>query len=516
MLATNVIGVLRYRPILAGLSGCWSLSKKIGTYAGNSLRVRRSSDSTEQDIGFVGTALDSASLSSFVGTSANTEPNDVYTVLQMHMEGTNGGTTFTDRNGHTCTAVSGATTSTTQAKFGSTSAKFGGNGTTDRVDVTVGDEFDLAGWDFEISAWIYITTLATQDLLMRYITNAASSALNIALSNASGAITANIYSGSSVIGACTSANGVIPANTWTLICYRRIQNAFNLLVNGTSVASAVSTSICNKPAGTTRFSIGGNVTDGSLYTTRGYIDEVRVMIRGVAHTGNYTAETAAFDDTIGSTGYATKVYDQSGNGNNLAQATTTKQPIIVNNGSVLSYIKHNGQTDFFVSDNNFGAPTAFTNFFKAQTRYTTTTTSTRNLSEYTADFNTHKGFYLGYGASGSVFGVAWGISDGTGNRMAARANDQSDTTTMGVVCGKFDKTQTGAAKRRAFYNGVELTTGDTSTTGTVGTSAFDAAKLYVGAGAGGTSGFEYCNWSTMLMYETAVSDVNIASISAIL
>jgi hypothetical protein len=43
-----------------------SLRKLIST-ATNSIRVRRSSDNTEQDIGFVGNSLDTASLASFVG-----------------------------------------------------------------------------------------------------------------------------------------------------------------------------------------------------------------------------------------------------------------------------------------------------------------------------------------------------------------------------------------------------------------------------------------------------------------
>lgn len=46
-----------------------SLRKKIST-ATNSIRVRRSSDNAEQDIGFSGDSLDTASLSSFVGANS--------------------------------------------------------------------------------------------------------------------------------------------------------------------------------------------------------------------------------------------------------------------------------------------------------------------------------------------------------------------------------------------------------------------------------------------------------------
>ena len=54
-------------PFTSGLWGAYGLTKLIGTYAGSAIRVRRSSDSTEQDIGFSGTALDTSSLISFAG-----------------------------------------------------------------------------------------------------------------------------------------------------------------------------------------------------------------------------------------------------------------------------------------------------------------------------------------------------------------------------------------------------------------------------------------------------------------
>jgi hypothetical protein len=49
---------------------CYSLKRLISTYSGSAIRVRRSSDNTEQDIGFVGDVLDTASLSSFVGAGS--------------------------------------------------------------------------------------------------------------------------------------------------------------------------------------------------------------------------------------------------------------------------------------------------------------------------------------------------------------------------------------------------------------------------------------------------------------
>ncbi|MBL0233291.1 MAG: hypothetical protein IPQ08_06460 [Chitinophagaceae bacterium] len=52
----------------SGAAAAYSLRKLSSSYSGSAIRVRRSSDNTEQDIGFTGCGLDTASLKSFVGT----------------------------------------------------------------------------------------------------------------------------------------------------------------------------------------------------------------------------------------------------------------------------------------------------------------------------------------------------------------------------------------------------------------------------------------------------------------
>lgn len=55
-----------------GIWGMYSLSKRLSAYSGPSIRVRRSSDNAESDIGFVGRVLDTASLASFIGANSAT------------------------------------------------------------------------------------------------------------------------------------------------------------------------------------------------------------------------------------------------------------------------------------------------------------------------------------------------------------------------------------------------------------------------------------------------------------
>ena len=51
----------------SGAAAAYSLRQLSSSYSGNAVKVRRSSDNTETDIGFVGGELDTASLSSFAG-----------------------------------------------------------------------------------------------------------------------------------------------------------------------------------------------------------------------------------------------------------------------------------------------------------------------------------------------------------------------------------------------------------------------------------------------------------------
>lgn len=52
-----------------GAKRAYSVRRLSSTYTGNALRVRRSSDNAEQDIGFVGENLDTAALTTFVGAN---------------------------------------------------------------------------------------------------------------------------------------------------------------------------------------------------------------------------------------------------------------------------------------------------------------------------------------------------------------------------------------------------------------------------------------------------------------
>lgn len=90
-------------------AAAFSLRKVRAAYSGSCLRVRRSSDNAEQDIGFSGSSLDTAALSSFVGVdtafivkwydqsananhaiqTADATKQPTYTATQLTFDGTN-------------------------------------------------------------------------------------------------------------------------------------------------------------------------------------------------------------------------------------------------------------------------------------------------------------------------------------------------------------------------------------------------------------------------------------------
>jgi len=69
IIASSGGGVPLLLDTYSGALGAYSLRKIKSTYTGYAIRVRRSSDNTSQDIGFVNNVLDTSSIASFVGAN---------------------------------------------------------------------------------------------------------------------------------------------------------------------------------------------------------------------------------------------------------------------------------------------------------------------------------------------------------------------------------------------------------------------------------------------------------------
>jgi hypothetical protein len=96
---------------------------------------------------------------------AAADGNDAFTKILLHMDGTNGSTTFTDTNAggsaHTWTANGNAQISTAQSKFGGASGLFDGTG--DYITTPDHADYTLGSGDFTIDLWFNCTAVGRRE-----------------------------------------------------------------------------------------------------------------------------------------------------------------------------------------------------------------------------------------------------------------------------------------------------------------------------------------------------------------
>jgi hypothetical protein len=80
----------------SGAAAAYSLRKLKSDYAGSAIRVRRTSDNTEQDIGFVNNQLDTSSLQSFVGGTNLLSYSEDFSVWATNLSATINSNVTTD------------------------------------------------------------------------------------------------------------------------------------------------------------------------------------------------------------------------------------------------------------------------------------------------------------------------------------------------------------------------------------------------------------------------------------
>lgn len=207
------------------------------------------------------------------------DPYFSYLVLGLHMDGTNGSTTFTDIKGNTITANGNAAISTSQSKFNGASAYFDGTG--DYLDLGSSSSLDLGTSNWTFRCWARPTAVnATRTLFGGNDGEVACSisdgALNISM--------ANVWS------IVTSTGLTLVANTWYFLEFFRSGNTFGVLCDGVLYGTATYSNTMNF-AGNPRI---GKIVTGQDYA--GYIDDAQ-LYKGVAvNVSGYTVPTAPFPD----------------------------------------------------------------------------------------------------------------------------------------------------------------------------------------------------------------------------
>jgi hypothetical protein len=218
--------------------------------------------------------------------SAPADPDFASVSLLLHMDGANGGTTFTDSSSFARTVfISGnVQTSTAQSKFGGASALFDGSG--DFLSFVAASELEFTG-DFTIECFAYPTV--TTDKIIAGDGSAGGDAQNVQLFRINSSVVGNLafFLNGTQVFANTAAG--ITANEWQHLAIARSGSTTRMFVNGTQIGSS-NTSW----TGSFKFSrIGGEFN----LDYQGYIDEFRIT-KGVArYTANFTPPTAPFPDS---------------------------------------------------------------------------------------------------------------------------------------------------------------------------------------------------------------------------
>ena len=208
-------------------------------------------------------------------------------VLALPLNGSNGGTTFTDQSAvikgsgsaKTITVTGNVRTSTLQSKYYGSSALFDGSG--DGLKTNSSSDFTFGIGALTLECWLWRTNV-TSGYRALLADNLYGSTGGWSLYTYQDEIRLAI-SGGPVI----SADGVVTAQTWTHIALQRgVSNDWTLYVNGVSVATATnSTNLTD-----TYLLVGANNFNSSYpnYVYDGHIQDVRVY-KGVAkYSGNFT------------------------------------------------------------------------------------------------------------------------------------------------------------------------------------------------------------------------------------
>lgn len=531
----------------AGAGLLYSLDKLSTTYAGSCFRVRRSSDNTEQDIGFSGNKFNAAGLSAFVGVNdgfitkwydqsgngidlvqATTAHQpmivDAGTVLQkIYWDGvddeltsstTLGGSVGTTvylaghnrlaqpaaANGNIEAASSYGYTNTRRTTFntGYDTRVAHANGN-ENFPTASAEEGKVFCWEVDRSGG----TLATQLLL--YIDGVAQTA-----TDSSGVIVTQ--NSSSTAAAFTF--GAAPGGTVALALAARTIAVYPAAHNSTVVASN-STLLKYRAANAQLDNYTTNLW--GLYSLIKQRSSYSGACLRVLRSSDSTEQDIGFDSVgyLDSTalltfvgagdGFVTKFYDQSGGGNDFVQAAAGTQPAIVSSGVYNSYLVFDGVNDAIQTTNNSGTPTAFTVYMRGILR--NSGTLVRIYEHNPADLNHTSNCYWSTTDKTLRYYIAQTTAT---NLRQASYNVQPDGQVIACV---FDRTKSAlgdVATVQGYSGGTASTGTSVSNLGSI-TGSHPAAPWRIAGDPAAT--FGPVSLHTFAIYETAHDAATVNRIS---
>lgn len=206
--------------------------------------------------------------------------------ILLNMDGSNGGTSFSDASGKLWTRSGTPTISTAQVKYGSASGLFNGSqgiSTPHAIDLYLGQ------LDFQWSAWIYSTSSAVQDLAAHrhsadntnfyFFRKETTNKLRFLIKTKNATHTD------------ISTTGTITNNQWVHVRCNRIAGVSNLFIGGVvqSVTGSQATTIAPPVPYPFWVGCGDNSVAGGMI---GYMDDVCLEVGGTYSAASFTPPTA--------------------------------------------------------------------------------------------------------------------------------------------------------------------------------------------------------------------------------
>lgn len=225
----------------------------------------------------------------------STDPHWANVVLMLHMDGTNGGTTFIDSSlvGHAVTAVGTGQLGTAEKKFGTASGKFFNVlSVANRADIASSANLNLNG-DFTWEAWVFTRDAAANSQYFTSLTPASSNTtFAVGWSTAVvGKFTVLMRNGAGTTFNINSTSASLSTNTWTHVAAVMSGTLMSLYVNGVLEGSG-------NIEGTRRdVNHSAAIPSDIVYALDGYIDDLRIT-KGIArYSADFTPPALTFCDS---------------------------------------------------------------------------------------------------------------------------------------------------------------------------------------------------------------------------
>ena len=232
-----------------------------------------------------------ASNTDTTGDTSDQYYNDVS--LLLHMNGTDGSTTFTDSSSgnRTVTGNGNAAISTDQFKFGGSS--YEGDGSGDYLAVPYSADMYMDSGDFTWEGWIRLNDLGSNSFITYYKnTGNKYESVQFTFHHVGGLryIRANNSGGNDVI--IDSGLSGWSTDTWYHVAAVRSNNTITLYRDGVSLTSGTETANINPSSNNSVWLFSKPWSNGSDFD--GYADEWRIT-KGVArYTADFTPQTREF------------------------------------------------------------------------------------------------------------------------------------------------------------------------------------------------------------------------------